>query len=215
MTTRKTIAWESWNAKIEDPQMGTNEVVEQEQTYSEIEHLQASDLIPHEMLIPQTRVLHTPLGLNPEPSLPKPTDRWDCWIAYTNFDVTAKIRDKVELVEGVEAIKIMGRYTFFIGVGKLFNATEVKLNIENCIADTGHMSAVQAVTEDLRDILEEVKTQVRSKPHWSIFVSSKGEIDYIMSDTLNDKYLHDLNKLEDLRNKIGGIIIRSSDEQKH
>lgn len=77
------------------------------------------------------------------------------------------------------------------------------------------MSAVQAVTEDLRDILEEVKTQVRSKPHWSIFVSSKGEIDYIMSDTLNDKYLHDLNKLEDLRNKIGGIIIRSSDEQKH
>ena len=41
MTTRKTIAWESWNAKMEDPQTGTNEVTEQEQTYSEIEHLQA------------------------------------------------------------------------------------------------------------------------------------------------------------------------------
>jgi hypothetical protein len=42
-----------------------------------------------------------------------------------------------------------------------------------------------------------------------------GEIDYIMADSLTDSYLSDLNKFEDLRQKIGGIIIRSSNEQKY
>ena len=212
MSKPKKIAWQSWNAVVQDFYQNDTDLSILEELMSSQEE---GAEFPMRFLEPAPRVLYTPYGPQAADSFLKPSDRWDCWIAYTNFDVTTKIRDEVELVDGVEAIKIMGRYTFFIGVGKLFNATEVKLNIENCIADTGHMSAVQAVTEDLRDILEEVKTQVRSKPHWSIFVSSKGEIDYIMSDTLNDKYLHDLNKLEDLRNKIGGIIIRSSNEQKH
>jgi hypothetical protein len=34
-----------------------------------------------------------------------------------------------------------------------------------------------------------------------------------MSDTLNDEYLNDLNKFENLRDKIGGTILRSKNEE--
>ena len=109
----------------------------------------------------------------------------------------------------------MGRYTFFIGIGKLFGSTEVKLNIENVLTDTKHISNMESVTPDLKEAIDSVKLQVDNKQFWSIFVSSMGEIDYIMADSLTDSYLSDLNKFEVLRQKIGGIIIRSSNEQKY
>ena len=91
-------------------------------------------------------------------------------------------------------------------MGKLFNPTDVRLNIENILTDTTHISSPEAVSNE---------SQVSAKRYWSIFVSSVGEIDYIMSDALDEQYLHELNKFEDLRQKIGGIIIRSSNEQKY
>jgi hypothetical protein len=74
---------------------------------------------------------------------------------------------------------------------------------------------MESVTPDLKEAIDSVKLQVDNKQFWSIFVSSMGEIDYIMADSLTDSYLSDLNKFEDLRQKIGGIIIRSSNEQKY
>lgn len=56
---------------------------------------------------------------------------FDCWIAHTNFDVTMGIKDKLNIIPGVEVLKIFSRYRFFVGVGKLFDFTEVRKNIEN------------------------------------------------------------------------------------
>jgi hypothetical protein len=56
---------------------------------------------------------------------------FDCWLAHTNFDVTHGIKDKLNKIPGVEVLKIFSRYRFFIAVGKLFDFTEVRTNIEN------------------------------------------------------------------------------------
>jgi hypothetical protein len=74
---------------------------------------------------------------------------------------------------------------------------------------------MESVTPDLKEAIDSVRLQVDNKQFWSIFVSSMGEIDYIMADSLTDSYLSDLDKFENLRQKIGGIIIRSSNEQKY
>jgi len=55
---------------------------------------------------------------------------FDCWVGYTNFDITQSIKEELDKTEGVEILKIMSRYRFFIGIGKMFDFTNVRKNIE-------------------------------------------------------------------------------------
>jgi|TARA_R110000787_G_scaffold60498_2_gene137241 hypothetical protein len=215
MSEPKKIAWQSWNAI-------TEEFYENDSGLSTLEDILLATSNPEDLgdspikfFDPGPTVIYTPYGPFSSDSCLKPSNRWDCWFGYTNFDITFSVLDEIENADGVESVKIMGRYTFFIGIGKLFGSTEVKLNIENILTDTKHISNIESVTPDLKEAIDSVKLQVDNKQFWSIFVSSMGEIDYIMADSLTDSYLSDLNKFEDLRQKIGGIIIRSSNEQKY
>tara|TARA_R100001377_G_scaffold25422_2_gene13784 strand:+ start:2281 stop:2928 length:648 start_codon:yes stop_codon:yes gene_type:complete len=215
MSEPKKIAWQSWNAI-------TEEFYENDSGLSTLEDILLATSNPEDLgdspikfFDPGPTVIYTPYGPFSSDSCLKPSNRWDCWFGYTNFDITFSVLDEIEDVAGVESVKVMGRYTFFIGIGKLFGSTEVKLNIENILTDTKHISNIESVTPDLKEAIDSVKLQVDNKQFWSIFVSSMGEIDYIMADSLTDSYLSDLNKFEDLRQKIGGIIIRSSNEQKY
>lgn len=56
---------------------------------------------------------------------------YDCWIGHTNFDITETIKNKIEKTNGVEILKIHSRYRFFIGIGKMFNFSEVRKEIES------------------------------------------------------------------------------------
>jgi hypothetical protein len=215
MSEPKKIAWQSWNAI-------TEEFYENDSGLSTLEDILLATSNPEDLgdspikfFDPGPTVIYTPYGPFSSDSCLKPSNRWDCWFGYTNFDITFSVLDEIEDAAGVESVKVMGRYTFFIGIGKLFGSTEVKLNIENILTDTKHINNIESVTPDLKEAIDSVKLQVDNKQFWSIFVSSMGEIDYIMADSLTDSYLCDLNKFEDLRQKIGGIIIRSSNEQKY
>lgn len=215
MAIVKKIAWQSWNAMVQEFYSSESDLdTMMEEMFSASSHEPISEF-PMKIFEPAPRILYTPYGMFPADSSLKPSDRWDCWLGYTNFDLTFGILQQLELIDGIEAVKVMGRYTFFVGIGKLFSSTEVKLNIENILTDTKHISNMDSVGKELEDIIESIKIQVSHHPYWSIFVSSVGEIDYIMSDALDEQYLHDLNKFEDLRKKIGGVIIRSSNEQKY
>lgn len=215
MSVNKKIAWQSWNAVVEEMYEKNTEIEILEELLLAQEIQESHGEMPIKFIDPAPRVIYTPYGMFPVDSFLKPSDRWNCWLGYTNFDITHIVQDILEETEGVEAIKTLGRYTFFIGVGKLFNPTDVRLNIENILTDTTHISSPEAVSNEINDAIESIKSQVSAKRYWSIFVSSVGEIDYIMSDALDEQYLHELNKFEDLRQKIGGIIIRSSNEQKY
>lgn len=58
---------------------------------------------------------------------------FDCWMGHTNFDITPKIRETLDSVEGVELLKICSRYRFFIGVGRMFDFKEVRKRIEHIL----------------------------------------------------------------------------------
>lgn len=58
---------------------------------------------------------------------------FDCWMGHTNFDITPKIRETLDNVEGVELLKICSRYRFFIGIGRMFDFKEVRKRIENVL----------------------------------------------------------------------------------
>ena len=58
---------------------------------------------------------------------------FDCWMAYTNFDITEDIKDILNAIEGVEVMRICSRYRFFLGVGKMFNFKQVRSDIEQSL----------------------------------------------------------------------------------
>lgn len=132
----KKIMWENWNEKeIELVEGSTldnfimNEEIEEENE----QILSAMDAAMPSILDIQPQVIHTPFGVVPSDSVLKPSDRWQCWMGYTNFDITNQISNKMKVINGVEALRIMSRYTFCVGVGKLFNFTSVRKEIENAI----------------------------------------------------------------------------------
>jgi hypothetical protein len=55
---------------------------------------------------------------------------FDCWVGHTNFNITNSIKKALEESEGVEILKLTSRYRFFIGVGRMFDFTDVRRDIE-------------------------------------------------------------------------------------
>lgn len=58
---------------------------------------------------------------------------YECWIGHTNFDITHEIKNQLDKIEGVEILRILSRYRFFIGLGKLFEFKDVRQYIEENI----------------------------------------------------------------------------------
>ena len=58
---------------------------------------------------------------------------FDCWVGHTNFDITPRVKNILDTVEGVEILKICSRYRFFIGVGKMFKFQNVRKELEKQI----------------------------------------------------------------------------------
>jgi len=207
MKKTRRLAWESWNSKFET----VEDILEdQDEEISSVESEEKSihDLFPAEMMFMPPRTIQTPIGEYTEDSLLRPIDRWDCWICHSNFDITNSIAEKIEQTEGVEVLKIMGRYSFFIGIAKMFEFAEVRHSIEKQLCTYTEEEILS--NEEIHQTVNLVKQQLQFSDYWSILVSPSGDVEYISSDKLDKKYLDGLSELIVLSNKIGGIVLRSA-----
>ena len=208
MNTAKKIAWKSWNA-IEELLVFGEEYNESDMETEEFDDAQGVEMsLPFFPIIEsQPRLIHTPVGLYPADSMFKPSDRWDCWIAMTNFGVTKSI-DKIlkKDIEGIEALKVIGRYTFFIGIAPLFEFKDIRIEIENKLCDYTEQEVLS--DEETQATVDLVKKQLTNSKYWSILVAPSGKIDYVVSDRLDETYLDGLNELLELKQDLGGIILR-------
>jgi len=130
----KKIMWENWNEKeielVETTSFDDFMQMDEEDTE---QIMSMGQQLPPTILDIPPQVIHTPFGVVPSDSILKPSDRWQCWMGYTNFDLTHQISNKIKTINGVEALKIMSRYTFCVGVGKMFIFSSVRKEIENAI----------------------------------------------------------------------------------
>jgi len=211
MSKPKQIAWESWNAKVEEIITPPSEPQSQEKDTSEPPYndIENYELLSPDIFLQPQKILYTPMGPYPEESLMKPSDRWDCWLGYTNFDISKSVEDQIENVEGIEALRILGRYSFFMGVGKLFNIKNVRTDIEKelCVYTEREILS----DENTNATVNLVKEQLKTKKYWSMLVSPEGEVEYIVSDKLDRIYLEGLSGLLERKRNIGGIILRGND----
>ena len=201
------IAWENWKEKVDysPPENKPEESTEDDEDIIEKSFLSAMEI---------PRLVQTPLGIFHYEDKLKPSEKFDCWIGYTNFDITQIVSDLIESVDGVEALEVMSRYTFFLGVGKMFNFRDVRLGIESLILDPEYIDDESHILENDEIIrsIEIIKEQLSSEKHWAIFVSNEGDIDYAKTDNKNDEqFLKSLVFFEETKSLIGGFILKSSD----
>ena len=207
--SRKKIVWESWNAQEEEYLYNLeSELKELENELLGEAGSGAMNFLPAIGDSSAFGILHTPVGVYPTESMFKPTNRWDCWIGTTNFDITSSINKRLKKTEGIEALRILGRYTFFIGIPITFNFKDVRKNIEKTICD---YTEQEILDEEMKVTVDLVKKQITSKKYWSILVTPNGKVDYIVSNDLDKKYLDGLNELLELKKLLGGIILRGDD----
>lgn len=206
----KTIAWESWNV-IEEDQLEDTESnpiqVDNIELDEEAEEENYPEINPM-LLFNANRLVYTPLGNYSIETPLKPSDRWDCWIGHTNFDITGNIAEIIEDTDGVEVLKVMGRYTFFIGVAKLFDIKDVRNEIENTLC---HYTEDEILSDiDISETVKFIKNQLDNDEFWAIMIGTDGSVEYISSNEKSHDYIENVQKLVALKNKIGGIIIHNN-----
>lgn len=206
MFSHKKIAWQSWNALITQSIAEEQQMLEQlEEDFKSMGEQELPGILPMDVL--QPKMMHTPLGVYPADSLLKPSDRWDCWLGHTNFDITKSIKDILLYdIDGIEALKILGRYSFFIGIPRLFDFKDVRINIEKKLCIYTEQEVLS--DEQTQATVDMVKEQLKTKKYWSILVAPTGKVDYVVSDNLDKDYLDGLNELLELKQLLGGIILR-------
>lgn len=205
---KKKMAWESWNAK-------EHELIENSETQTADLEIDEDDMDNIQGMMPimisSDRSISTPFGKY-DPSSPfTPSERWDCWICHTNFNITQDISDLINEAFGVEALVIMGRYTFCIGVAKMFEANDVKSNIESILI-YNNKSNTLAATKEMTDITNKIN-EIKKSPHWAILVKNDGKIKFVASEEHNEEYIKKINNLEKLKEKNGGEIFYSGKEK--
>jgi hypothetical protein len=67
------------------------------------------------------------------------------------------------------------------------------------------------MTDEVTETVALMKEQLKHNKYWSILVASTGKLDYVVSDNFDQKYVDGLNQLVELKQKIGGIILRGED----
>lgn len=139
---KNLIGWESWNVKEEEillqrqhqHQNIINSITSNQEQYYEDEYEDDEDEKVYGEIKIISQPLATPFGVLSPVSIFKPSERWECWIGNTNFRITYDILDILNnSIPGIEALSIMGAYTFCIGIPKMFDASEVKRNIEQIL----------------------------------------------------------------------------------
>ena len=205
INTKRKIVWESWNALI-------NESSQKEETQQSPVLEYGEEQALNEMIsIPINRLQYTPIGAYPEESILKPSDRWDCWLGYTNFPITGKILNILnEEIEGVESLKIMGKYSFFIGVARLFKILDVRKQIDERICSYTELEILSNL--EIEKTVNLMKNQLKEHNYWSMLVYPEGNIEYAVSNEINIEYLNEINTLVEKKNNFGGIILRSENE---
>jgi len=185
----RKIAWEKWDetAFLQDEHLEPEKPEEQKPSlFEEAEEQEISAHLDAQFFgmggFPPPKV-RTPLGLFSVDDPMRPSNMFDCWIGHTNFDITHNLQLKIEEVPGIEAFRVMSRYRFFIGVGKLFLFRDVRQEIQQSL-DTNVETVLKH--ED-KDILSLIQSQLMDSKRWAIFYGKDGFIDYIMTDEDNDR----------------------------
>ena len=97
----KNKAWEKWNDDIIEDE-ARELIMDQFEEEDEDEVLEAFAFLEK---IP--KLVSTPTGIYQLHDKMSVLNQFDCWLGYTNFDITKKVKSTLERAEGVDLLDII------------------------------------------------------------------------------------------------------------
>jgi hypothetical protein len=139
ISNKHLIVWQKWL----DP-FGEDDIIETEdqnilrddydlETNMEDNVIKDSDKNHMQQLQRPMKAIATPMGIIPYTENTASGKIFNFWVGHTNFDITHKISDLIENVDGVEILDIFTRYRFRIAIGKAFVDSKVMKEINDTI----------------------------------------------------------------------------------
>ena len=191
----RRIVWEPWydiedskeeednnDIEIESFQIGDDEDDEEMMLSSELISLDGGLL---------SKKINTPIGIFLENDRMLPNKYFEsCWIGHANFDLTHKELDVLNVAPGVECVKVMSRYRFFIGVGKAFEFTSVRSYIENKLTD-----------------IRSEESEDPSNNRWALFLNENGGVDAISINQFDSLEEYELELARVRESKNGNVLV--------
>jgi hypothetical protein len=205
----KQIAWEKW-----DDDLIQEELVDDLYSVTNLDDEEDVE-IAHEALefmgkIP--KLVSTPAGMAQLHDRMSVLNQFDCWMGHTNFDITSSVQKILEKTDGVELLVISSRYRFFVGIGKLFEFTNVRKDIEEQLCDSKIKEDLDNFDVDqyTQETVELIRESICADKYWAIFVRPTGEIKYASTNKDDDeKYLKKLLRYEEDKELSGGLIFQN------
>lgn len=131
MKKEPMIIWQKWS----DPFGGDDEDysnLDEEPTFNDNDFEDSESNYPKQSIKKNfigIKAIATPMGIIPLTEHTASGKIFNFWLAHANFNITPKIANIIEQIDGVETLDIFTRYRFRIGVGKAFTDSEVMRNI--------------------------------------------------------------------------------------
>lgn len=114
------------------------------------------------------KLISTPVGIYELDDKYNPLRQFELRRAYTNFNISEQVAEIIDDAPGVEAFAVLTRYSFIIGVGKLFSFDFVRKYIEEKLLDKPEYSS---------EIVKLSKELNKNHKYWALYEFPNGEID--------------------------------------
>jgi hypothetical protein len=126
-----------------------------------------------------------PIGAIPLHESNLPGSLFNFWVGDANFDLTARVRDTIATVPGVESLDLFSRYRFRIAIGRAFTTKEVLSAIDQAVNPA--QAAQPAPPGKQEQNLRSVRLMLSSRfPYWAILVMPDGRHQCVGGDSLEE-----------------------------
>ena len=151
-----------------------------------------------------TKTIRTPIGVFPinDPFLPSKLFS-SCWVGHTNFDIGQKEYEVLMTTPGIELIRLMSRYRFFMGVAKQFSFEDIRVLLDKKLC--GYVSTIEKENQEI------AKKMGKSHKKWAVFLDKDGKREEIVSDEDYDEEFD--MRLENFFFRKNGRVVTSFHEE--
>lgn len=155
--------------------------------------------------------IFTPLGVLQLSSENTPVSKWRIFLGETTFSIEEPEAACLSDISGIEMMHVFSRYTMLIAIGKLFNWSEVKTEIDYrlCGSHINDFQIIKIEDEQVRANVIEAKRGIAKYDNWAIYVCPNGAITHIECQEANPAYKNKLQTLKEALVISNGILLSS------
>jgi hypothetical protein len=215
----RKIVWEAW----QDPLNGNAEQFSQKPIMLNQSPMAMQEYDGEEepiFGITPNKVVGTPHGLLSITENTLAANRFEFWIAHTNFDITKEFIVQLEQIAGVETVEVFTRYRMRIGfpISGLFKTPNIKYRIEELIHKDNEEEINQLMLNisegygaDKAKELKEIYQELRKKMYWALYLCPNGNVDIVSGNDNYKAFCDKTSILNDAKELVGGFLVSSED----